>query len=104
MELEFCAADFETASDGSLRFLEINTSPMFAVRSGCRWSAVRRIGRLALRLIAYGEEYGDLAAPTSASSLEDSSLTLKPALLPLKSASRMRNPACWLLFQLPNNQ
>jgi glutathione synthase/RimK-type ligase-like ATP-grasp enzyme len=30
MGLEFCAADFKTACDGSLRFLEINTSPMFA--------------------------------------------------------------------------
>jgi hypothetical protein len=28
--LEFCAADFKTAADGSLRFLEVNTSPMFA--------------------------------------------------------------------------
>ena len=30
MQLEFCAADFKTAADGSLRFLEVNTSPMFA--------------------------------------------------------------------------
>ncbi|HEX2686311.1 MAG TPA: hypothetical protein VHN14_06820 [Kofleriaceae bacterium] len=30
MELDFCAADFKAASDGSLRFLEVNTSPMFA--------------------------------------------------------------------------
>lgn len=29
MDLAFCAADFKTAADGSLRFLEINTSPMF---------------------------------------------------------------------------
>ena len=30
MELDFCAADFKGAPDGSLRFLEVNTSPMFA--------------------------------------------------------------------------
>ena len=30
MELDFCAADFKTADDGALRFLEVNTSPMFA--------------------------------------------------------------------------
>jgi len=30
MELDFCAADFKTAPDGSLRFLEVNTSPMFS--------------------------------------------------------------------------
>ena len=30
MQLDFCAADFKTADDGSLRFLEVNTSPMFA--------------------------------------------------------------------------
>jgi glutathione synthase/RimK-type ligase-like ATP-grasp enzyme len=30
MELDFCAADFKAAADGSLRFLEVNTSPMFA--------------------------------------------------------------------------
>jgi len=30
LELEFCAADFKAAADGSLRFLEVNTSPMFS--------------------------------------------------------------------------
>lgn len=30
MALDFCAADFKTAGDGALRFLEVNTSPMFA--------------------------------------------------------------------------
>jgi hypothetical protein len=30
MDLEFCAADFKSAPDGSLRFLEVNTSPMFS--------------------------------------------------------------------------
>lgn len=30
MDLDFCAADFKAAPDGSLRFLEVNTSPMFA--------------------------------------------------------------------------
>lgn len=30
MELDFCAADFKAAPDGSLRFLEVNTSPMFS--------------------------------------------------------------------------
>ena len=30
MELDFCAADFKAAADGSLRFLEVNTSPMFS--------------------------------------------------------------------------
>lgn len=30
MGLAFCAADFKTAADGSLRFLEVNTSPMFS--------------------------------------------------------------------------
>ncbi|HEX7839468.1 MAG TPA: hypothetical protein VF469_18450 [Kofleriaceae bacterium] len=30
MGLAFCAADFKTAPDGSLRFLEVNTSPMFS--------------------------------------------------------------------------
>jgi len=30
MDLDFCAADFKAAPDGSLRFLEVNTSPMFS--------------------------------------------------------------------------
>jgi hypothetical protein len=30
MELDFCAADFKAAPDGSLRFLEVNTAPMFS--------------------------------------------------------------------------
>jgi len=30
MDLDFCAADFKAAPDGALRFLEVNTSPMFS--------------------------------------------------------------------------